>query len=94
MKITLHLHTENGQWYFQHFHDKNQLVKMLEEKGFKIIKINWNKYGATFQVEAQKIKTLSKDDYVKAIDFEFNLPLPNNKRYNRHNEMKKVLKLT
>lgn len=67
---------------------------MLEEKGFKIIKINWNKYGATFQVEAQKIKALSKDDYIKAIDFEFNLPLPNNNTYNRHNEMKKVLKLT
>lgn len=40
---------------------------MLEEKGFKILKINWNKYGATFQVEAQKIKALSKDDYIKLL---------------------------
>lgn len=83
-----------GQWYFQHFHDKKQLIGMLEERGFKILKINWNKYGATFQVEAQKIKTLSKDDYIKAVDFEFNLPLPNNKTYNRHHEMKEVLNLT
>lgn len=82
-----------GQWYFQHYHDKQKLIDTLEEKGFKIIKICWNKYGSTFQVEAQKIKELNNNEYIKAIDFEFNLPLPNNKTYNRHNEVKKILGL-
>ena len=81
-----------GQWYFQHFHNKDDIVVKLQEKGFKILNIYWNKYGTTFQIEAKKVKQLSNVEYIKAIDFEFNLPLPNSKTYNRHNDIKRDYK--
>lgn len=82
-----------GQWYFQHFHTKEYLLKILNENGFEVVDLNFNKFGGTFQVECKKVKELSKEEYIKAIDFEFNLPLPNNKTYNRQNDIKKVLGL-
>lgn len=82
-----------GQWYFQHFHNKEYMINKLQEKGFEIVNTFWNKYGTTFQIEAKKVKQLSNAEYVEAINFEFNLPLPNNKSYNRQEEVKKALKL-
>ena len=46
------------------------------------------------KIEAKKVKQLSDEQYIKALDFEFNLPLPNNKTYNRNLDIKKVLKLS
>ena len=83
-----------GQWYFQHFHNKDEMIKELQEKGLDVINVCWNKYGTTFQIEAKKVKQLSNEQYIKALDFEFNLPLPNNKTYNRNLDIKKVLKLS
>ena len=70
------------------------MIKELQEKGFDVINVCWNKYGTTFQIEAKKVKQLSNEQYIKALDFEFNLPLPNNKTYNRNLDIKKVLKLS
>ena len=44
-------------------------------------------------MELKKVRELSKEEYAAAIDFEFNLPLPNGKTYNRHEDMKKALGL-
>lgn len=82
-----------GKWYFQHYHSKEKITELLEENGFKVIKITWAKYGDSFQIEADKTKYLTNEEYVNAINFEFNLPLPNGRRYNRHNEIKEVLEI-
>lgn len=80
-----------GQWYYQHFHDKEKILADLKEYGFEIVKCTWG--NTSFQIECIKAKELSKEQYIKAIDFEFNLPLPNDTSYNRHEDVKKALNL-
>ena len=78
-----------GNWYFQKYHKDDDVKSLLESSGFEI-----KKYYAdndVFQVEAVKNRDLTTEEYIAAIDFEFNLPLPNDKSYNRHNDIKKVL---
>lgn len=82
-----------GQWYFQHYHDKEQVVELLARNGFKIIKMDWAKNGDSYQVEANKVETLAVERYIQAIEFEFNLPLPNNKTFNRHEQVISALGL-
>lgn len=81
-----------GKWYFQHFHSKETIKELLEKFGFKVIKYTIS-HGSSFQVECEKVNSLSKKEYIEAIDFEFNLPLPNGKSYSRNNEVKEVLGL-
>ncbi len=81
-----------GNWYFQHFHDKDDIKRLLESNGFEIQKLTYALYGDSFQVEAVKVRDLSRQQYIDAIDFEFNLPLPNGS-YNRNGDVKKVLGL-
>lgn len=82
-----------GQWYFQHYHDKATLRELLKQSGFEIVNMQWTKSSQSFQIECNKVKDLSKEEYRTAVEFEFNLPLPNNKTYNRHNEIIKLLNL-
>lgn len=80
-----------GNWYYQHYHDKETIEKEIKECGFKINQIKFS--GSSYQIECEKVKELTKEQYIKAIDYEFNLPLPNDKRYNRHEDVKKALNL-
>lgn len=82
-----------GKWYFQHYHTKEQITKMLEKLGFKIDKLHWCKFGDSFQAECTKIKQLTNEQYIKAVEFEFNLPLPNGRSYNRDKEVIKLMSL-
>lgn len=83
----------SGKWYFQHYHSKEQIRKSLEESGFKIVKLDWQKWGRSWQCEAVKVKELPAQRYIDAIDFEFNLPLPNGRSYERNDDVKRVLGL-
>ncbi len=74
----------SGNWYFQHWHSEEDIRKLLEEFGFEIINLNYG--NGSWQVEARKVKNLSTETYKKAVDFEFNLPLPDGS-YNRHNDV-------
>lgn len=82
-----------GNWYFQHFHDKEDIKQLLESSGFQIERMTYMTYGDSWQVEAVKVRELSKQEYIDAIDFEFNLPLPREKSYCRHDDIKRVLGL-
>ena len=53
--------------------------------------MTWCKYGSSWQVEATKTHDLSIQEYVDAIDFEFNLPLPGGKSYERNDDVKMAL---
>ena len=55
--------------------------------------MTWCKYGSSWQVEATKKRDLSAQEYIDAIDFEFNLPLPGERSYNRQDDVKSVLGL-
>ena len=80
-----------GNWYFQHFHDKPGIEKLMTENGFAIKRMTYGLFGDSFQVEAVKVRDLDQQQYIDAIDFEFNLPLPGGKSYQRHNDMRKAL---
>lgn len=80
-----------GQWFFQKFHEPEQLKKLAHRFGFEIVTYKETSYS--WQMELRKVRELSKEEYTAAIDFEFNLPLPNGKRYNRNADMKKALGL-
>lgn len=82
-----------GHWYFQHWHTQQSIETLLSDNGFKIDEIAWAKYGDSFQIKCTKISSLSASTVGKAIDFEFNLPLPNGKRYHRGDDVKMTLNI-
>lgn len=82
-----------GNWYFQHFHDKDGIKRLLESNGFKIQNMSYMTYGDSWQVEAVKVRPLTEREYIEAVDFEFDLPLPGGKSYSRHEDVKRVLGL-
>lgn len=70
-----------GQWYYQHYQTKKQVEELLEGNGLRIITLDWRKNGDSWQAECQKERQLPIEQYRKAIEFEFSLPLPNGKKY-------------
>lgn len=81
----------NGKWYFQKYHDKKDVYELAEKSGFKVLE--YQVVSGSFKALLIKNKQLSTQRYKEAINFEFNLPLPNNKSYNRHKDVLKVLNL-
>lgn len=81
----------NGKWYYQKYHTKQDVYKLAEESGFKVI--DYQEISGSFKAQLKKVKVLNKRRYKEAINFEFNLPLPNDKSYNRHKDMLKALDL-
>lgn len=65
-----------GHWYFQHWHSRESITQSLRESGFEIVKMFYGKNGDSFQIEADKVKNLTQERILSAVNFEFNLPLP------------------
>lgn len=82
-----------GTWYFQHWNTKQQITTLLAENGFFIDAVHWMKYGDSFQIECTKTHEITELQRNEAIDFEFNLPLPNGKSYNRNDEVKQCVSI-
>lgn len=80
-----------GKWFFQKFHTKEQVEKIASENGFEIEEVVFD--TNTFKCRLKKVRELSMQEYIDAVNFEFNLPLPNGKSYNRQDDIKKVLGL-
>lgn len=80
-----------GKWFFQKFHTKEQVEQLAIDNGFEIEDIFFD--ANTFKCRLKKVKDLTLEEYIKAVDFEFNLPLPNGKSYNRQDDIKKALGL-
>lgn len=79
-----------GHWYYQHFHTKKTFEDEIKKAGFKTVK--YIDSGGSFQVHLKKVRELSLEEAKEAIDFEFNLPLPNGKTYNRNGDVWEVVK--
>ena len=80
-----------GKWFFQKFHTKEQVKQLATDNGFEIEDFYYNQ--DTFRCRLKKVKELPIEECIKAVDFEFNLPLPNGKSYNRQDDVKKILGL-
>ena len=79
-----------GHWYYQHFHDKDSFIDEINRVGFELVK--WAENSTSFQAQLRKSDELSKQQIADAINYEFNLPLPNGNTYNRNKEVWEVVK--
>lgn len=81
-----------GHWFYQHFHTKESFKKEVEDAGFKLVSWNLSSGQSSFQAKIEKVRELTPEEAKSAIDFEFNLPLPNNRSYNRHKDVWEVVR--
>lgn len=79
-----------GNWYYQKFHTRKEIPVLMAKYDFEVLEYEYLK--SSWHIMARKNKELDNETYKKAVDFEFNLPLPN-KTYNRHEELKTILNL-
>lgn len=77
-----------GQWYFQKYHTKADVDKIISDMGLEILVNKRNK--GMWQVGGIKTKDFDDNTYKAAIDFEFNMKLPNGKRYGRNNDIREL----
>lgn len=80
----------NGEWFYQKFHSEKQRKELLEKLGGvgSICYAKKTKYS--FHIIADNVKEPDVQDAISALQFEFNLPLPNGKRYGLHEQIKKA----
>ena len=85
-----------GEWYFQHYHSTADICRLTREyigNGFRIYEkgvetdSNREMRGSSFQVSCINERKASKDEYMKALQYEFSLPLPNNRRWDLDKEI-------
>ena len=76
-----------GQWFYQKFHSKEDVQKLIDDFGFKVFYSDRDSY---WRLGVEKTRELSDEEYMAAIDYEFNMKLPNNQRYHRHNDVREL----
>ena len=85
-----------GEWYFQHYHSTADICRLTREyigNGFRIYEkgietdSNREMRGSSFQVSCINERKAGKDEYMKALQYEFSLPLPNNRRWDLDKEI-------
>ena len=74
-----------GEWFYQHFHTHDGARACLEAEGLEIVNIVF--CNDTWMAECRRARELTKAQMAEAVNFEFNLPLPQGKRYNRHGDV-------
>lgn len=77
-----------GQWYFQKYHTREAILGIIEKFGFEVLTSKND--NTMWQLGVKKTRELSDEEYMHAIDFEFNMRLPNNERYGRHNDVREL----
>ena len=82
---------KQGQWFFQKFLTDEDVDRIIERMGFDVFVRK--KSSGYFFIGAYKTKEFSSEEYAKAVDYEFNLKLPHNQTYNRHDEVKQLFNL-
>ena len=73
-----------GQWFFQKYLTEEQLQALPERFGLKPF-MSYKKSG-DFGFGCEKIKELPREMYIKALQYEFNMQLPNKQRYGRQHD--------
>ena len=81
-----------GQWFFQKFLTDEQVEAVFSKFGLQ--RVRKHNTGNYWFFEAIKVKELPREQYIEAVDYEFNLKLPNNQSYNRQEEIKALFGLT
>lgn len=80
-----------GHWYYQHYHSPDMVRAMLRTSGFSCEEISWRRFGDSWQCECVKKGELPKDVVKEAVEYEFNLPLPNGGSFKRAQDVMQAL---
>ena len=73
-----------GQWFFQKYLTDEQWKALPERFGLKPF-MTYKKSGY-FGFGCEKVAELPRETYIKALEYEFNMRLPNNQRYGRQHD--------
>lgn len=76
----------NGQWFYQKFHDEKMRSEVLEMLGVGKVYC-FKDRGQNFSIMATKKSEDARDDAISALRFEFDMILPNGKRYGLQDEI-------
>ena len=81
----------SGDWFFQHYHDINDVKRLcseiygdlsdLKDFGVTVTKRKSDIMGPSFQCKCVNKQPRTKEQLIEAIRFEFSLPLPGGKRW-------------
>lgn len=82
---------KQGQWFFQKFLTDGDVDRIIERMGFDVF--TKKKNSGYFFLGVTKTREFSDDEYAAAIDYEFNLKLPNGQTYNRQEDVKALFGL-
>jgi len=83
---------QEGQWFFQKFLTRDQVEALFDRYGFEPF-IRYESSGY-WGFGAKKVRELTREQYIEAVDYEFNLNLPNHQRYGRQEDVKELFGLT
>lgn len=83
---------QEGQWFFQKFLTREQVDSIFDKYGFGEPFMRYERSGY-WGFGAKKVRELSMEEYITAVDYEFNLNLPNGQSYNRQEDIKKLFNL-
>lgn len=75
----------NGRWFYQKFHDDDQIHALAENHGLTVRR-HTNGQTTSWQVEAAKVRELPAEKVDDAIRYEFNLPVSDTRRIGRHDD--------
>lgn len=81
-----------GHWFYQRFHDADQLRVLIERFYLEPIIFEYHKKGHAWHIVARKKQDLDFQLVEDAINYEFNLPLSKTITINRHDNVLKVAK--
>lgn len=81
-----------GEWFYQKYHTKNQVIKLAKSVNFKIVKQFHTKHKASWRVMAECVENIPIKQAIAAIEYEFNLPISKTERLNRHEDLINIVK--
>lgn len=79
-----------GQFFFQKYHRKEEVEAIIKKYDLDAFLFNFGFAGAMWNVGAYKRTELPEENYIAALDFEFNMKLPNGVRYGRNNDIREL----
>lgn len=90
-----------GEWYYQHYHSTNDIVRLntayigedfsIYDKGVKVTK-DKELRCSSFQISSVNARKASQKEYLQALQYEFTLPLPNNRKWDLDREIIPIFK--
>lgn len=81
-----------GRWFFQKFHSVEQVDSLAFEFKMQILDRLHNKHSTSWRCMTQKVGEMSLEQVIAAAEYEFNLPISDDRTIDRHEDVVEVIK--